>query len=90
MISLKPSVEPDLLQCGHGSVHKISALLANWQFSLFVHSCNYFQVIRPILSRYFTVIKKSGIMTFSDYEIIAIKEGRSDANKEKLQALHFS
>lgn len=65
MISLKPSVEPDLLQCGKGSMHKTEVLLANWQFPLFVDSCNYFQVIRPVLSRYFTVIKKSGVMTFN-------------------------
>ena len=75
MIGLKSSTGTDLLPWGQGSVHKISVLLANWQLSLFAHSCNYFQVIRPILSRYFTVTKKSGVMTFSDFMIIAIKDG---------------
>ena len=53
---------------------KYKPLLAKWQLSLFAHSCNYFQVIRPILSRCFTVMNKSGIKTFSDFMIIVIKE----------------
>lgn len=71
-------------------MHKVSALLANWQLPLSTHSCNYFQVIRPILNRYFTVIKKNGVMTFSDFMITALKERRRYVNKEELQALNLS
>lgn len=74
MIGLKSSLETDLLLWRYGSTHKISTLLAKWQFSLFAHSCNYFQVIKPILSRCFTVMKKSDIKTFSDFMITVIKE----------------
>lgn len=54
-------------------MHKISALLAKWPLSLFAHSCNYFLVTRPIVSRYVIVIKKYSVMTFSDFMITAIK-----------------
>lgn len=43
-------------------MNKISVLFVMWQLSLFADSSNYFQIIKPISSRYFTVIRKSVIM----------------------------
>lgn len=47
-------------------MNKISVLFVMWQLSLFADSSNYFQVIKPISSRYFTVIRKSGITTLKE------------------------
>lgn len=70
MIGLKSSTGTDLLPWGQGSVVSPVGQLA----TLLAHSCNYFQVIRPILGRYCTVTKKSGVMTFSDFMITVIKD----------------